>query len=195
MALDKGYNGSDGREFEVAPDGVYVCTLKKIEQKLMPKYGEPEVEEIRWMWVFESADEADTNGNPYEFTHWTGWKYGNDKAKLTTTLDAMIGVRMTEDEWMGFDVEEELVGKKWRVMVTEITTQAGKVVNRVVKVSPMTPPRRQLSMDGTVKVQDVENGKTRVQKPRLQKVAAGGDGRDAQGRTPDDPNYDPYEDD
>lgn len=191
MALDKGYNGDSGRDFEVAPDGVYVCNLKKIEQKLMPKYGEPEVEEIRWMWVFETVNDADSNGNPYEFTHWTGWKYGNDKAKLTTTLDTMLGVRMTEGEWMEYDVEAELCGKSWRVMVTEITTQAGKQVNRVMKISPMTPPRRTVAMNGAVAVES--NGQTRVQQPKKPLAKVGGGEVDAQGRGPDDPNYDPYE--
>lgn len=191
MALEKGYNGDDRKDFPVAPDGVYKCDLMSIEAKLMPKYGEPEVEETRWLWKFVSLDEADENGKPYEFGHWTGFKYGNDKAKLTITLDSMLGYRLTEEQWEEFDPEDELVGKTWRIMVSEITTQTGKKVNRVIKVSPLKPPTKTIVGDGSVRVES--GGKTRTQAAPLKKVKAAGSGADAQGRMPDDPNYDPYE--
>lgn len=180
MALEKGYNGSNGGGFETAPDGMYLCTLESIEQKVQPKFSDPEEEEIRWMWRYTAIEETDSKGKQFSFLDWTGKNYGNDKAGLTLRLDSMLGYRMTEEDWDEFDPEDSLVGKTWRVMVSEVTKADGKVVNKVIKVSPVNAAR--VTEKAPVKA-PVKTAKWKVD-PRA----------DSRGRMPGDPEYDPYED-
>lgn len=175
MALTKGYNGSNGSGFETAPDGVYVCTLESIEERVQPKFSNPEEEEVRWVWRYTAIDDTDSKGKQFSFLDWTGKNYGNDKAGLTLRLDSMLGFRMTEEDWDAFDLEEELVGKTFRVMVTEVTKGDGRVANKIVKVSPVTAAKK--AEKAPVKT-------TKKADPRA----------DSRGRMPGDPNYDPYED-
>jgi len=124
-----------GGTFETAEAGMYTCRLKAVEVKQQPSFDNPEVLENRFQWIFESKDAADSSGNPFRFSKFTSVKFGNDKSGLTILLDAMMGRRLTTEEFQALDLEE-LKGKDWKIMVDEKQKANGYMANTVLSVKP-----------------------------------------------------------
>ena len=124
-----------GGDFETAEAGAYTCRLKAVEIKQGPSFDNPEVMENRFMWVFESKDAQDSQGRPFRFSHFTSVKFGNDKSKLTILLDAMMGRRLSTEEFQALDLEE-LKAKDWKIMVDEKQKANGCMTNVVLSVKP-----------------------------------------------------------
>lgn len=126
---------STGGEFEVAEAGTYTCRLKEVVEEKGTKFDDPSVEIDQYKWTFEATEAEDSKGEPYRFIRFTGIAYGNDKANLTKMLDGMLGRRLTQDEYEDLDIDD-LKGRKWKVMVDEITNQKGNQVNKILSVKP-----------------------------------------------------------
>lgn len=127
---------SDGNgEFSVAEDGVYSCRLTAVEPIMQPSFDDPLVQEAKFKWVFETADDVDDAGKPYRFVKFTSRKYGNDKAAITLLLDGMLSKRLTAEEFAGLDLDD-LMARKWKVLVELTVNSKGNQINKISSVKP-----------------------------------------------------------
>lgn len=131
---------SGGKDFPVAPDGIYKCRLTSDSPKLAERvatYPEKgEVRELLFRWFFETTEVGDDEGKPFRFMKQTGRGYGDNRAHLTKLLDTMLGRRLTADEFNDLDLDE-LRQRDWSVSVgSETSEKDGKTRNNVNSVKP-----------------------------------------------------------
>lgn len=129
-----------GGGFVAAPQGVYLCNLADIEIVDGTAFNDPGTKTTDFKWIFETVDDTDEEGNPYRFVKFTGRRYGDDRANLTTLLDQMMGRRLTDDEFKALDLPK-LRATQWRVMVDEYTNAKGFLNNKIMSVKPAVAPR------------------------------------------------------
>jgi uncharacterized Fe-S cluster-containing protein len=87
------------------------------------------------LWVFETTEVGDDDGQPFRFVQYTKTSYGNDKAKLTLLLDGMVG-RMTQDAYRNLDLPA-LKAKPWQVVVGTRQKMNGELTNVIETVKPV----------------------------------------------------------
>ena len=134
--FDKNASFSDGTDYEIAEAGTYTCSLLELTTEQRPDYEDKTILKAAFKFVFETVEAQDSEGYPYKFLRFTGTSYGNDNANLTQLLDGMLGKRLAADEFGELELST-LMATKYRVTVTEHTTQAGKIVNKIVQVKPV----------------------------------------------------------
>jgi hypothetical protein len=130
-----GTYSSGGGDFEAAEEGSYLCNLVEIKPDRRASFDDPNVMEDIFQFTFETAEETDSQGKPFRFVTFPRAKYGNDNANLTKLLDAMIGRRLTQQEYTELD-PDELMAQPYRVLVSVYTRQNGNLGNKIVSVKP-----------------------------------------------------------
>lgn len=127
--------------------GVHFLTLKQVKEMTQPNtFAEKTPAGIykatgtttppdreQFIWVFES-DTLDLSGKPMEYAVFTGRWYGDDRAKLTSFLDALLPEEAYENK-VGLDTDA-LVGKRFRARIAQVKNQAGKLVPRHSMIEP-----------------------------------------------------------
>ena len=102
-------------KYEVADDGVYLCTLDKVEAISGPDKFNPGKERTQFKWTFRADKAVNSEGRPFQFTNYTSAQYNPTSTKntLTTLVHHLYGIL---DDVKGIDWEK-LVGKKFNVNV------------------------------------------------------------------------------
>ena len=121
MGIGLGYTDpttvSDGEgEFVILPPREHAAELtsiKIVKQRPHPKSidaqkGITEIEQLKW--TFKGIKYSDPqSGKPGVISQWTGFNYGNPKAKMTPLLNCIFGRSLTSEEAQRLDIEK-LVG-------------------------------------------------------------------------------------
>lgn len=147
----KAQYSTGGGDFEPAEAGVYTCKFRDIEEFQEGSFNDPMVQEDKFRFRFETADPEDVNakGEAFRFSKKTGIKYGNDKAALTLLLDAMVGRRMTVEEFIALDLDI-LRACNYSITVDAKAGNDGRVWNNItgiarVRRARQAPPQGQQS--------------------------------------------------
>lgn len=129
---------NDGSAFEVAEGGTYTCDLIDVKQVKGSDFNDRTKEVDKLQWMFSTSEVADSTGHPYRFMSRTGVAYGNEKAGLTILIDQIMGRHLTQEEFMGLDIDW-LKSKKYRVTVIEQPGNDNVVRNKIVQVKMIKP--------------------------------------------------------
>lgn len=130
-------SSDDLTKFIPIPAGVHTLTLTKVEERDTPNIFADKAEDgtyietgteippnrAQLLWVFES-DDLRPDGEPYAYAYWTGRYYGDDRAKLTAFLNAILP-DSTTDERKSIDTDS-LISARFRVRITSTKNKAGK---------------------------------------------------------------------
>jgi len=97
------------------PAGEHEFTLTEVRANEYPTYNDPNRMGIRWRWVFRSTQINPENGEPWEFYHFTGNRYGAPNAGLTLLYDQIVPKLSDWDkEHLNTD---DLIGRRYRGII------------------------------------------------------------------------------
>lgn len=131
----------DKVDLRPVPIGEHVLTLVEVfpveSDNIYGKQKDPKAPDTktRWAWRFES-DAQDEDGKPYEYVHWTGVYYGDDRAGLTALLDFILpGVSVEDKKKVNTDT---LIGKRFKVAIKTRVNKKGVNVPAAMYFIPVT---------------------------------------------------------
>ena len=123
--------------------GPHVLTLAEVVEHVAdnpyfdmnkPEGGLNTKQRTRLIWRFRS-DAGDGEGNPYEYSHWTGTTYGDSRANLTWLLDQLLP---DSDEEMRANINTDvLIGRKFRTKIQNRKNQKGEMVPGALFFEPV----------------------------------------------------------
>ena len=135
--MPKIHGADELTKFIPIPAGVHILTLTKVEERETPNpfadkdedgtyletgTAEPPIRP-QLLWIFESEDRR-PDGEAYAYGYWTGRYYGDDRAKLTAFLNAILP-DSTEEQRKSIDTDS-LVGARFRVRIATKKNQKGQ---------------------------------------------------------------------
>ena len=88
--------------------------------------------QLVWQFI---ADKNDPEGDPLEYSMWTGVSYGNERAKLTDLLDQLLP---EADEEMKSNLETDtLVGRRFKTKIMLVKNASGEPRPRAMFFEPV----------------------------------------------------------
>jgi hypothetical protein len=121
------------------PTGTHIirlqsCEIKRVNSQYAPASStDGKVDKLLWRFTTETPA---PDGQVYEYVHFTGTAYGNDRAALTLLLD-QLAPGMNRAIAAKLDINT-LVGKRYRTRIVHKTIAAtGKVAAQHVFIEPV----------------------------------------------------------
>jgi hypothetical protein len=131
--------GVSTNSFEILEAGRYTLTLSEIVETVGKKY-QSEEEEVRLKWKFQTAEERNSDGEPYTVFYFTKCIYTtHEKNKLGKVIKGLYGKALSIEEFNKID-SDELIGKKVDVLVENNERPDGRTFTNIT--SFLGPPKK-----------------------------------------------------
>jgi hypothetical protein len=126
--------------YENCPPGDDIpVTLAEVKELVNDADAQFNPGETRWRWIFETDNLTNSDDEPFKVSLYTGTSYlpGNPQCKLTKLLDKICR-NLTTAQKQEIDTDD-LLGKKFMVDITHVTTKQGRTMANIDNIKRVAP--------------------------------------------------------